>query len=191
MKRCSWVNLNEPIYIEYHDKEWGIPINNDKKLFEMLVLESFQAGLSWICILKKRENFRKALDNFNYNKIANYKEDKIKELLNNKEIIRSRRKIEAIISNAKIYIEIQKEWGSFNRYIWHFTNNKTIKNKTDIFNISSTLSDEISKDLKRRGMKFVCTIIIYSYLQAICSIVLYLSARIGVRVKFNKGLLYH
>lgn len=167
MKRCQWVTPTEPLYIKYHDEEWGKVTYDDNKLFEMLVLESFQAGLSWITILKKREFLRLALDNFNYNKIANYKEEKINELLNNKNIIRSRRKIEATITNAKIFIDIKKEWGSFSEYIWHFTNNKIIKNKTDIFKTTSLLSDEISKDLKRRGMKYVGSIIIYSYLQSI------------------------
>ncbi len=167
MRRCKWVILDEPIYIKYHDEEWGKKETNDNKLFEMLVLESFQAGLSWICILKKRNNLKEAFDNFDYKKIANYKEEKIQELLNNKGIIRSRRKIEATINNAKIFISIQKEWGSFSKYIWHFTNGKIIKNKNNIFNTTSPLSDEISKDLKKRGMKFVGSIIIYSYLQAI------------------------
>ena len=167
MNRCSWVNLENPTYVKYHDEEWGHPSKEDGHLFEMLLLESFQAGLSWECILNKRDNFRNAFDQFDYKKIANYKEEKIQELLNNKGIIRSRRKIEATINNAKIFISIQKEWGSFSKYIWHFTNGKIIKNKNNIFNTTSPLSDEISKDLKKRGMKFVGSIMIYSYLQAI------------------------
>lgn len=167
MNRCQWVTLSEPIYIEYHDKEWGVPTYDDQKLFEMLVLESFQAGLSWLCVLKKRESFRKALDNFNPQIISNYREKKINELLNNANIIRSKRKIESTINNAKIFIEIQKEWGSFSNYIWHFTNMKIIKNKTDKLKTTSPLSDKISNDLKKRGMKFVGSIIVYSYLQSI------------------------
>ena len=128
MNRCHWVDLKEPLYINYHDTEWGVPVYDDNKLFEMLLLESFQAGLSWICILKKREYFREAFDNFDFELIANYKEDKIKELLNNPKIIRSKRKIEASILNAKIFIKIRKEYGSFSNYIWNFTNNKIIYN---------------------------------------------------------------
>ena len=167
MKRCSWVNENNELYIKYHDEEWAVPSYDDKYLFEMLLLESFQAGLSWECILNKRESFRKAFDNFDYKKIAKYKEDKINELLNNKEIIRNKLKINAAINNAKIFMEIQKEYKTFSNYIWSFTNNKIIKNKNDIFTPTSDLSDKISKDLKKRGMKFVGSTIIYSYLQAI------------------------
>lgn len=167
MKRCHWVDLKSPIYIKYHDEEWGVPLKDDHKLFELLVLESFQAGLSWICVLNKREAFREALDNFNPEAIANYDEEKISTLLQNKAIIRSLRKIRATINNAKVFLAIKKEWGSFSNYIWHFTNGETIKNKTDELPISTPLSDEVSKDLKKRGMKYVGTIIIYSYLQAI------------------------
>lgn len=167
MNRCSWVNENNDLYVKYHDEEWGVPIYDDNKLFELLVLESFQAGLSWECVLNKREAFRQALDNFNPLKISNYSEEKISTLLNNKDIIRSRRKIEAIINNAKIFLDIKKEWGSFSSYIWHFTNNKVIKNKSNEIVVKSPLSDEISLDLKKRGMKYTGSIIIYSYLQAI------------------------
>lgn len=167
MKRCNWVNLNNDLYIKYHDQEWGISSHDDKYLFEMLILESFQAGLSWECILNKREAFRKAFDNFDYKKIVNYKESKIQELLNNKDIVRNKLKINAAINNAKIFIEIQKEYQSFDKYIWSFTNNQIIKNKTDNINTTSELSDIISNDLQKRGMKFVGSTIIYSYLQAI------------------------
>ncbi len=167
VKRCKWVMLNEAIYVKYHDEEWGKPVYDDSKLFEMLMLESFQAGLSWICVLKKREYFRKSFDSFDYQMISNYQEDKIQELLNNSNIIRSRRKIEATIHNAKIFISIQKEWGSFSSYIWHFTDGRIIRNKTDKFKTTSPLSDLISNDLKRRGMKYVGSVIIYSYLQSI------------------------
>lgn len=165
--RCKWVDLASEIYIKYHDEEWGIPKYSDKELFELLILESFQAGLSWITILKKRDAFRLAFDGFDVNKIANYNSDKIEELLLNKNIIRSRSKIESAILNANIFINIQKEFGSFSNYIWGFTNGNVIKNTTGETIISSELSDRISKDLKKRGMKYVGTIIVYSYLQAI------------------------
>ena len=167
MNRCKWLNLNNPIYVRYHDEEWGKPKYNDKELFELLILEMFQAGLSWECILNKRDSFRLAFDNFDYNIISNYNDDKVNELLNNKNIIRNKLKIQAAINNAKVFIKIQKEYKTFSNYIWSFTNNKIIKNIDDNLKVSSALSDEISKDLKRRGMKFVGTIIIYSYLQAI------------------------
>jgi len=167
MKRCHWVDEKSEIYIKYHDEEWGVPVYNDRKLFELLVLESFQAGLSWLCVLNKRESFRQVLDNFDPTIISNYNEEKINTLLQNKEIIRSRRKIEATINNAKIYIDIQKEWGSFSNYIWHFTKNKVIKNIDNEIKTTSSLSDKISADLKKRGMKYTGSIIVYSYLQAI------------------------
>ena len=167
MKRCHWVDENSSIYTKYHDEEWGIPKYDDKELFELLVLESFQAGLSWITVLKKREDFRIAFDNFDVKKVAFYDETKVNELLNNEKIIRSRGKINSAINNAKIFIEIQKEFGSFSDYIWGFTNNQVVKNSSDVLPVSTPLSDKISKDLKKRGMKYVGTIIIYSYLQAI------------------------
>ena len=167
MNRCHWVNLNNPIYIKYHDEEWGVPSRRDSHLFEMLILESFQAGLSWECILNKRENFRKAFDDFDVLKVSNYNSLKVEELYHNKKIIRNKRKIVASIKNAKVFLDIQKEYGSFSDYIWAFTNSKVIK-RTSSENISSNeLSDKIAKDLKRRGMSFVGTTIIYSYLQAI------------------------
>ena len=162
-KRCSWVSDDE-IYIRYHDEEWGIPTHDDRELFEMLVLESFQAGLSWITILKKRENFKKAFDDFDVQKVATYGEDKIEELRNNEGIIRHKGKIASAINNAKIFIKIQKEYGSFSEYIWSFTDGKTIKAE---FKTESELSKRISKDLKKRGMKFVGPTIIYSYLESI------------------------
>lgn len=167
MKRCFWLDEKYPVYVKYHDEEWGVPNHNDRDLFELLILEGFQAGLAWITVLKKRENFRKAFDNFDVKKVANYDENKIGELLKNEGIIRSRQKIEASINNAKIFIEIQKEFGSFSNYIWDFTDGKVIKNRDDKFQVSTSLSDEVSKDLKKRGMKYVGTVIIYSYLQAI------------------------
>ena len=167
MNRCFWVNLNNPLYVKYHDEEWGVASHDDKYLFEMLILESFQAGLSWECILNKREAFRKAFDNFDINKIIKYDDNKIKELMNNKDIVRNRRKITATIKNASIFKDIAKEYSSFDKYIWHFTDGKVIKNKTDKFKTTSELSDTISKDLYKRGMRFVGSTIIYSYLQAI------------------------
>ncbi len=167
MNRCSWVNMNNEKYVKYHDEEWGVPSYDDKYLFEMLILESFQAGLSWECILNKREEFRKAFDNFDYNKIVKYDENKIMELKNNPKIIRNDLKIRASINNAKVFIEIQKEYKTFSNYIWHFTNGEVIVNKDGMVNTTSPLSDEISKDLKKRGMKFVGSTTIYSYLQAI------------------------
>ncbi|MFM5883405.1 MULTISPECIES: DNA-3-methyladenine glycosylase I [Methanobrevibacter] len=163
IKRCSWVT-DEEIYIKYHDEEWGVPTHDDQELFEMLVLESFQAGLSWITILKKRENFRKAFDNFDYMKISEYKEDKVNELKENKGIIRHKGKINAAINNAKIFMEIQNEFESFDSYIWGFSNGKIIKAE---FKTESELSKTISKDLKKRGMKFVGPTIVYSYLESI------------------------
>lgn len=167
MKRCFWVDEKSEIYVKYHDEEWGVPKYDDKELFELLILESFQAGLSWITVLKKREAFRKAFDNFDVNKVALYNESKIYELLENKDIIRSKGKINSAINNAKIFLDIQKEYGSFSKYIWGFTDNKIIKRSNDVLPVSTPLSDMISKDLKKRGMKYVGTVIIYSYLQAI------------------------
>ena len=161
--RCSWAGPDE-IYIKYHDEEWGIPTHDDRELFEMLVLESFQAGLSWITILKKRQNFKKAFDDFDVEKVAAYDESKISELLENEGIIRHRGKITSAINNAQVLIEIQKEFGSFDSYIWSFTDGKIIKAE---YLTESDLSKDISKDLKRRGMKFVGPTIIYSYLESI------------------------
>ncbi len=163
IKRCSWVT-DEEIYIKYHDEEWGVPTHDDQKLYEMLVLESFQAGLSWITILKKRENFRTAFDGFDYKKIADYGEDKVEELRKNEGIIRHKGKINASITNAQIFMEIQEEFGSFDNYIWGFTNGEIIKAE---YKTESNLSKTISKDLKKRGMKFVGPTIIYSYLESI------------------------
>ena len=164
MIRCKWCNLNNPKYIEYHDNEWCKPNFDDKYLFEMLILESFQAGLSWECILNKREDFRKAFDNFEIDKVSDYDEKKVQELLKNENIIRNKLKINAAINNSKIFKEIQNEYKTFSNYIWSFTNNKVIY---EIGKTSSELSDIISKDLQKRGMKFVGSTIIYSYLQAI------------------------
>lgn len=164
IKRCSWVKLNNPLYVKYHDEEWGKLVKDEQKLFELLILETFQAGLSWECVLNKREAFRQAFDNFDLNKIANYDEKKINLLLNNPYIIRNKLKIKATINNAKIYRSIQNEFQSFNRYLQSFAMNNVIY---EIGKTKSELSDKISKDLYKRGMKFVGSTIIYSYLQAI------------------------
>lgn len=164
MKRCRWCNLNNPLYIKYHDKEWGVPNFNDQYLFEMLILESFQAGLSWECVLNKREAFRESYDNFDINKIINYDDKKINELLNNKDIIRNKLKIKASINNSIIFKNIVIEYGSFYNYLKTFTNDKIIYENDKITN---ELSDNISRDLVNRGMKFVGSTIIYSYLQAV------------------------
>ena len=165
MKRCSWAENADEIYVRYHNEEWGVPVYEDAKLFEMLILESFQAGLSWITILKKRENFRNALDQFDILKIVQYDDAKIEELMQNKGIVRNRLKIKATINNAKIFLDIQKEYGSFSAYIWHFTNHEIIYGNGTL--TRNELSDTISKDLSKRGMKFVGSVIIYAYLQAI------------------------
>jgi len=165
-QRCHWVNLKNPLYIKYHDEEWSKPKYNDQELYELLILESFQAGLSWECVLNKRENFRKAFDNFDIEKIIKYDEKKIQELLNNGGIIRNKLKINATIKNSFVFKSIQQEYGSFSKYIWAFSDNKIIKENYKL-RTSSPLSDMISKDLKKRGMSFVGTTIIYSYLQAI------------------------
>lgn len=163
-KRCRWCNLQNPIYVAYHDDEWGVPQYDDRKLFELLILEPFQAGLSWETILNKRENFRFAFDNFDPEKICRYGEEKVLSLLSDPGIIRNRRKIDAAIYNAGIFLQIQAEWGSFAAYIWHFTGGNIIH---EVDKTSSPLSDLISKDLKKRGMKFIGTTIVYSYLQAV------------------------
>ena len=163
-KRCKWCNLKNPLYLEYHDNEWCRPNFDDKYLYEMLLLESFQAGLSWECVLNKREAFRKAYDNFDLNKVITYGDKKINELLNNKGIIRNRRKINASIKNSRIFDAISREYGSFHGYLEVFTNDKTIY-ETD--KTTNDLSDAVSKDLQNRGMTFVGSVIIYSYLQAI------------------------
>ncbi len=169
VKRCKWANYND-LMKEYHDKEWGTPQHNDRMLYELLILEGMQAGLSWNIVLQKRDNFRKAFDNFDYNKIIRYKENKIEELMQNKGIIRNRLKIQSVITNAKSFINVQEEFGSFNKYIWDFENNKSVHNswkKLEDLPSNTELSTRISKDMKKRGFKFIGTTIIYSFLQAI------------------------
>lgn len=163
-KRCAWCNLKNQKYVEYHDNEWGVANFDDKYLFEMLILESFQAGLSWECVLNKRDSFRQAYDNFDLEKVCNYDEKKKQELISNAEIIRNKLKVNASVNNAKIFRDIKNEFGTFYNYLKTFTNGETYY---EVGLTSSELSDKISKDLKKRGMKFVGTTIIYSYLQAI------------------------
>lgn len=163
-KRCAWCNLKNQKYVEYHDNEWGVANFDDKYLFEMLILESFQAGLSWECVLNKRDSFRQAYDNFDIEKVCNYDEKKKQELISNAEIIRNKLKVNASVNNAKIFRDIKNEFGTFYNYLKTFTNDETYY---EVGLTSSELSDKISKDLKKRGMKFVGTTIIYSYLQAI------------------------
>lgn len=168
LNRCPWCGTDE-LYVKYHDEEWGVPVHEEQKHFEFLVLESAQAGLNWLTILRKRENYRKAYDNFDAAKISEYDENKVNELMQNAGIIRNRRKIEASINNAKGFLEIQKEFGSFDNYIWSFVDNKPVINHwKDISEVPATseLSDKVSKDLKKRGFKFLGSTIIYAHLQA-------------------------
>ncbi|MFA9186984.1 DNA-3-methyladenine glycosylase I [Flavobacterium sp. FBOR7N2.3] len=166
--RCAWCEKDD-LYRKYHDEEWGIPVYDDPTLFEFLILETFQAGLSWYTILSKRENFRKAFDNFDYKKIAQYSEDKIQELLLDAGIIRNKLKVYSAVSNAIAFIKIQEEFGSFSNYIWDFADGKPIDNKIQsLKDIPATtpLSDTISKDLKKRGFKFVGSTVVYAHMQA-------------------------
>ena len=166
--RCGWC-VGDPLYEAYHDREWGVPVRDDATLFEFLILETFQAGLSWITILRKRENFRKAFDHFDYQKIAQYDQVKIDNLLQDPGIVRNRLKVNATVSNAKAYMEVQKEYGSFSNYIWGFINGKPIKNSFENYKdapAKTELSDTISKDLKKRGFKFVGSTVIYAHMQA-------------------------
>lgn len=168
-KRCAWC-LRDPIYIFYHDKEWGKPIHDDRLLFEFLILEGMQAGLSWLTVLKKREAFREAFSNFDAKKIAKYDEAKIKKLLANPGIIRNQLKIQSAITNAQSFLKVQKEWGSFAKYIWHFVDGKPIINKYQSLKMvpaKTAISDAMSKDLKKRGFKFVGSTICYAFMQAV------------------------
>ncbi len=168
--RCQWCVNGGEIYLDYHDKEWGVPVHDDRHFFEHIVLEGAQAGLSWITILKRRENYRKAFDNFDVKKVAKYGEKKIEELVNDSGIIRNRLKIKSAINNAKVFIDIQKEFGSFDKYFWSFTGGKIIDNKIKTMReiqATSRLSDTISKDLKKRGMSFIGSTIIYAMMQSV------------------------
>lgn len=169
MNRCGWVN-QDPLYMDYHDHEWGVPVYDDRLLFEYLNLEGAQAGLSWYTILKKRENYRKAFDNFEPEKIIQYDDSKIQELLGNEGIVRNRLKVHAVISNAHAYFKVVEEFGSFSAYIWSFVNGKPIKNSFINMSevpVSTEISDKLSKDLKKRGFKFVGTTICYAFMQAV------------------------
>jgi DNA-3-methyladenine glycosylase I len=166
--RCGW-GIGDPLYEAYHDEEWGVPVYDDDTLFEFLILETFQAGLSWITILRKRENFRKAFDDFDYKKIAKYNQKKIDSLLLDAGIIRNKLKVNATITNAQSFMKIQEEFGSFSKYIWGFVDGKPIKNKFKSLNempANTPLSDALSKDLKQRGFKFVGSTVVYAHMQA-------------------------
>jgi DNA-3-methyladenine glycosylase I len=168
MNRCQWAST-DPLYQRYHDKEWGVPVHNDRKLFEFIILEGAQAGLSWITVLKKRAAYKEAFDNFDFNKVAKYKETKVKQLLNNAGIIRNQLKIRSAIKNAQTFIKIREEFSTFNKYIWQFVGNKPIQNKWRSMKelpATSAVSDELSKDLKKRGFSFVGSTIIYAHMQA-------------------------
>lgn len=164
--RCRWLNLADDTYVAYHDKEWGRPVHDDRKLYEMLILECFQAGLSWECILKKRENFRRDYDGFDAAKVAAYGPEKIESLMNDPSIVRNRHKIEASINNSRVFLEIVKEFGSFDRYLWDFCGNQVICESWEL-RTTSPLSDALARDLKKRGMKFVGSTTIYAYLQSV------------------------
>ena len=164
LPRCSWVNLQNPLYVKYHDCEWGKPVHDDHRLFEMLLLESFQAGLSWETVLNKRAAFKQAFAEFAVDRVANFNDEDCQRLLQNPGIIRHRLKIRAAVSDAQVFMAIQGEWGTFSNYLWHWTQEKTVR---QIGQTSSQLSDDIAKDLKKRGMKFVGTTTIYAYLQAV------------------------
>ncbi|SFZ89628.1 DNA-3-methyladenine glycosylase I [Flaviramulus basaltis] len=166
--RCGWCE-GDDLYEAYHDQEWGVPVYDDDTLFEFLILETFQAGLSWITILRKRENFRAAFDNFDYKKIANYKQDKIDTLLLDAGIIRNKLKVNATVTNAQNFMKIQEEFGSFSKYIWEFVNGKPIKNNLKNYKnapATTNISDALSKDLKKRGFKFVGPTVVYAHMQA-------------------------
>lgn len=167
-KRCDWVS-EDPLYLAYHDEEWGVPLFEEQRLFEFLILETFQAGLSWITILRKRENFREAFDYFDYTKVAQYNEEKVTSLLENAGIIRNQLKIRAAISNAQAYMKVQQEFGSFKDFIWSFVDGKPLQNNWKSITevpAKTELAKQISKDLKKRGFKFVGPTVIYAYMQA-------------------------
>lgn len=168
VKRCEWCGT-DPLYVKYHDEEWGVPVHDDRKHFEMIILDGAQAGLSWLTVLRKRENYRKAFDKFNPIKVAKYDEKKMGELLNNPGIIRNKLKVKSAVTNAQAFLKVQKEFGSFDKYIWEFVGGKPIINKWKSLKelpATSKESDAMSKDLKRRGFKFVGSTICYAYMQA-------------------------
>ncbi|CAM3318148.1 DNA-3-methyladenine glycosylase I [Aequorivita lipolytica] len=166
--RCGWCGTDE-LYVKYHDQEWGLPVKDDATFFEFLLLETFQAGLSWLTILRKRENFRKAFDNFNYKEIAKYDQAKIDALLQDEGIIRNKLKVHSTVTNATLFMEIQKEFGSFSNYIWRFVDNKPLKSVWKTYKEAPATiaeSDALSKDLKKRGFKFVGSTVVYAFMQA-------------------------
>ncbi len=166
--RCAWCG-DDPLYIAYHDEEWGVPLHDDRRLFEMLTLEGAQAGLSWITVLRKRESYRKAFDNFNVRRVAAYTDDKVAELLDNPGIIRNRAKIRSTINNAQRYLDVQKEFGSFDAFLWNYVDGKPMQNSYSgrgSLPATSEISDQLSKDLKKRGFGFVGSTIMYAYMQA-------------------------
>jgi len=166
--RCDW-STKDPLYIAYHDNEWGVPLHDEQQLFEFLILETFQAGLSWITVLRKRENFREAFDKFDYKKVALYDEAKIQELLQDKGIIRNKLKVRSAVSNAQAFMEIQKEFGSFDKYIWGFVGGNPLQNNRKTMSelpATTEISDQLSRDLKKRGFKFVGSTVIYAHMQA-------------------------
>lgn len=170
MKRCEWVPLDNELYVKYHDEEWGVAVHSDRELFEFLILEGAQAGLSWSTILKKRENYRKAFDDWDFERVAKYDSGKVESLMKDSGIVRNRLKINSTVRNAKVFIEIVNEFGSFDSYLWNFVDGKQIRNNfKEMKNVPTTsdLSDEISKDLKKRGMNFVGSTIVYAFLQAV------------------------
>ncbi|WP_281541486.1 DNA-3-methyladenine glycosylase I [Maribacter aestuarii] len=167
-QRCGWC-IGDRLYEAYHDEEWGVPVKDDATIFEFLILETFQAGLSWITVLKKRDNFREAFDHFDYKKIAQYDQAKKDELLQNPGIIRNKLKVNATVSNAQAFLKVQEEFGTFSSYIWGFVNNKPIKNTVKNYKeapANTPISDRLSKDLKKRGFKFVGSTVIYAHMQA-------------------------
>ena len=168
IKRCTWAG-NDPLYHQYHDKEWGVPLHNDRKLFEFLILEGMQAGLSWITILKKRDAFREAFDRFDYNKVARYTPAKIEKLMNNEGIIRNRLKLNAAVTNARAFLQVRKEFGTFNKYLWGFVDHKPVQNAFRSLKqvpAKTELAEALSKDLKKRGFSFVGPTIVYAMMQA-------------------------
>lgn len=168
IKRCAWCG-DDPLYVRYHDTEWGVPVHNDRKLFEFILLEGAQAGLSWITVLRKRQTYRQAFDGFDFNKIANYNEKKINSLLENPGIIRNKLKVRSAVTNANAFIEVRKEFGTFNKYIWAFVGGKPLQNRHQGLKdvpAKTEISDAISKDMKKRGFSFVGSTIIYAHMQA-------------------------
>ncbi|MBD3224182.1 MAG: DNA-3-methyladenine glycosylase I [Caldithrix sp.] len=168
-QRCAWVPDNDTLYIQYHDEEWGVPVYDDQHLFEFLILESFQAGLSWRTVLHKRENFRRAFDNFNPHNVAAYDEKKVRQLMQNSGIIRNQQKIRAALNNARAFLEVSEQFGSFSAYMWNFVDGKPIKNNWQSLQevpATTPLSDKLSKDLKQRGFKFVGSTVCYAHMQA-------------------------